>query len=454
LTLIEIITADHRQTVELNRKGEVLMRESEQNRERMAHLRFNAIAPLLSRDPEDTVRHSLEERALRFYELPDGSRRRFSWQTLEDWLYRYKNGGFDALRNDPRGDLGSFRKIRPEVSEKIEAILQDVPKLKSSNVINELNSYPDLIKLLPGRTTLYRYIASIRGRFLDMASAAVQERRSFEAHYANQIWQADIMYGPDIPKKTADGRWCKARTYLIAIIDDHSRLIVHAEFSFSQNLTAWFTVLKNACCRHGIPGRLYCDNGQVFRSSQITRICAQMGTINSFAEVRDAAAKGKIERFFNRVRAQFLEPELAFRKPDRLNKLNESFRQWLETSYNRGPHRGIDNETPHSRWLKTANKVRRICDNDLEKKVFLFHETSRVSKTGTISLESKRYETAAILAGKTVNIYFDPSSDAPPNIWFEHQFHGTATLLDSQANLDRRRHKPGNTDKNTKGDTA
>jgi putative transposase len=429
------------------------MIESDRNRELMAHLRFDAIAPLLSRNPDETVRYTLEGRALRFYELPDGSRRRYSWQTLEDWLYRYKNGGFDALRNAPRGDLGSFRKVEPDVSEKIEDILQDFPKLKSSNVINELKSYPDLADKLPGRTTLYRYIASIRGHFLDMASAARQERRSFEAHYANQIWQADIMYGPKIPKKTADGRWCRARTYLIAIIDDHSRLIVHAEFSFSQNLTTWFSVLKNACCRHGIPGRLYCDNGQVFRSSQITRICAQMGTINSFAKVRDAAAKGKIERFFNRVRAQFLEPELAFKKPDRLNKLNESFRQWLETTYNRSPHRGIENETPHSRWLKTANKVRRICDHDLEKKVFLFHETRRVTKTGTISLNSKRYETATILAGKTVDIYFDPSSDEPPNIWFENKYHGRATLLDTKANLDRRRHKPGNKDETTKGDT-
>lgn len=420
------------------------MSESKLTREAMAYVRFNAIAPLLSLNPDDVVRHALQERAETIFDLPDGRRRRFSWQTLEDWYYRYKNGSLEALRTDPRGDLGTFRQVSSEVAEKIEAILEICPRLKSANVIRELKNEPELT--LPGRTTLYRYISSIRGVYLDAADAARQERRTFEAHYANQIWQADIMYGPKIPKLTADGRWCKAKTYLIAIIDDHSRLIVHAEFSFSQNLTAWFSVLKNACCRHGIPGKLYCDNGQVFRSAQISRICAQMGTQISFTEVRDASAKGKIERYFNRVRSQFLQPELALRKPDRLHKLNDAFRRWLETDYNRSPHRGIKGETPHKLWLKTGNKVRRICDNDLETKIFLFHDTRRVSKTGTISLNSTTYEVASVLAGKTIDVYYDPSTDRPPNVWFEQTYHGQASLLDSKVNLNRRRRKPQNGD--------
>ena len=419
------------------------MRESDSNREAMAYVRFNAIAPLLSLNPDEVLHDALQERALTAFDLPDGRRRRFSWQTLEDWYYRYRAGGLDALRTGPRADLGSFRRVPRNVAKHIESLLELCPSLKSANIIRELRNDPKLV--LPGRTTLYRYINSIRDDYLDAADAARRERRSFEAHYANQLWQADIMYGPQIPKRTADGRWCKADTYLISIIDDHSRLAVHAEFSFSQNLTAWFGVLKNACCRYGIPCKLYCDNGQVFRSDQIRRICAQMGTHVSFTEVRDASAKGKIERYHRRLRSQFLEPEMALRKPDRLHKLNDAFRRWLATDYNRSPHRGIGKETPHGRWLKTANKVRRICDNDLETKVFLFHTTRRVSKTGSISFNSKTYETAAVLAGKTVDVYYDPSTDRPPNIWFEQTYHGQASLLDRQINHSRRRN-------NRKGD--
>lgn len=420
------------------------MSESNSFLDALAQMRFGAIAPLLSLNSDDLVHHTLQECAKAPFMLPDGSRRFYSWHTLEGWYYRFKNGGLEALRTDPRSDLGTFRQINPQVAEKIAAVLEVCPKLKSSNIIRELKSEADLA--LPGRTTLYRYINSVRDDYLDAADAEKQERRTFEAHYANQIWQADIMYGPKMPRQTADGRWCKAKTYLIAIIDDHSRLIVHAEFSFSQNLTAWFSVLKNACCRHGIPGKLYCDNGQVFRSDQIRRICAQMGTQLSFTEVRDASAKGKIERYFNRVRSQFLEPEMNLRKPDRLHKLNDAYRRWLETDYNRSPHRGIKGEIPHKLWLKTANKVRRICDNDLETKIFLFHETRRVSKTGTISLTSKIYEVPSVLACKTVDVYYDPSTDRPPNIWFEQTFHGQASLLDSKINLNRRRHKPQNGD--------
>ena len=51
-------------------------------------------------------------------------------------------------------------------------------------------------------------------------------RRSFSMQFANQLWQADTMYGPSI--KQPDGKWRK--TFLIAFIDDASRVITHAEF--------------------------------------------------------------------------------------------------------------------------------------------------------------------------------------------------------------------------------
>ena len=44
--------------------------------------------------------------------------------------------------------------------------------------------------------------------------------------YANELWQGDTMYGPSI--QHTDGKWKK--TFLIAFIDDASRLITHAEF--------------------------------------------------------------------------------------------------------------------------------------------------------------------------------------------------------------------------------
>jgi len=413
-------------------------------RESMAFFRFDVIAPLLSDEQGVTLRQRLKDRAKVWFALPDGRSRYFSWMTLEDWLYRYQRGGLEALCDDPRQDLGKFRTVSDVLQREIGDILEVAPRLKASNVIRELENRELENITLPSRSTLFRYIDSIRSEYLSgvVAEGGVHERRSFEAHYSNQIWQADIMYGPKIPKKTADGRWRQEKTYLIAIIDDYSRLIVHAEFMFSQNLQAWFKTLKLACSKRGIPGKLYCDNGQVFRSDQIKRICALMGTQLVFTQVRDAAAKGKIERFFKRVRGQFLEPQLMLHKTDRLDKLNEAFRHWLENDYSRSPHRGISQQTPNDRWLKMSNNVRRLSDHDLENKVFLFHAVRKVTKVGTISLNSRRFETAPALAGEKVDIYYDPSSPLPPAIWFEGSYYGRTTELSCEDNLSRRRHKP------------
>ena len=410
----------------------------------MAHFRFNVIAPLLSKENGRTRNEQMRERAAKMFDLPDGRRRRFSWMTLEDWLYRFERGGLPALCDNARRDRGIFRGVPNDIRDEIDRVLTVAPNLKAGNVIKEVQRAEALPSPGPSRSTLYRYIKSIRPKYAQERQNGVRERRSFEVDFSNQLWQADIMYGPKLPKQGADGRWRKEQTYLIAIIDDYSRLIVHAEFGFSQNLTAWFNTLKQACLKRGIPAKLYCDNGQVFRAAQIERICAEMGTHLCFTEVRDAAAKGKIERFFNRLRSQFLEPELMLRKPDRLHKLNDSFRSWLETDYNRAPHRGIDGECPNERWLRTSNHVKRIQDTELETRVFLFHVTRKVTKTGTFSLDGTVYETNAALAGKKVGIHYDPSSATPPQVSYESTSYGRATLLDRNQNSTRRRRKPKN----------
>jgi len=69
-----------------------------------------------------------------------------------------------------------------------------------------------------------------------------QDRRKFEAELPNDIWQSDVMHGPMV---TEGDR--KRKSYLIAFIDDHSRLIPYARFylSCSPNLsTCGFVPLK------------------------------------------------------------------------------------------------------------------------------------------------------------------------------------------------------------------
>ena len=54
-----------------------------------------------------------------------------------------------------------------------------------------------------------------------------EDRRKYEAEHPNDIWQSDVMHGPHLE---IDGK--KRKTYLIAFIDDHSRLIIYGRFLY------------------------------------------------------------------------------------------------------------------------------------------------------------------------------------------------------------------------------
>ena len=64
--------------------------------------------------------------------------------------------------------------------------------------------------------------------------------------------------------------------------------------------------LRVAFYKRGLPEQLLVDNGSIYCLQEITLICARVGCILRHTEVLDAAAKGKIECFFRRVRDQFV----------------------------------------------------------------------------------------------------------------------------------------------------
>ncbi|MCL2717171.1 MAG: hypothetical protein FWE14_00090 [Lachnospiraceae bacterium] len=84
-----------------------------------------------------------------------------------------------------------------------------------------------------------------------------KEMHRFSHEAVNGLWQTDIMYGPYI---RVDGR--KQQTYLMAYIDDSSRLITHAQFYLSQDIMSLRHSFKEALKR-GISKLLYTDNGKV-----------------------------------------------------------------------------------------------------------------------------------------------------------------------------------------------
>jgi len=185
-----------------------------------------------------------------FVDALSGHTYRFTWRTISTWLYRHKKNGITTLENKTRSDKDAYRKV--QVSQLAEAIHEVLPTLASNKVgvIPKSVLYRVLLQrglfvraqLAP--TTFYRMVR--RHHLLD-AAAAQKQRLSFAMQFANQLWQADTMYGPTI--KQADGQWKK--TFLIAFIDDASRVITHAQFFYRDNTENMVLAFRSALYKRG-----------------------------------------------------------------------------------------------------------------------------------------------------------------------------------------------------------
>jgi putative transposase len=120
------------------------------------------------------------------------------------------------------------------------------------------------------------------------------DRRKFEAELPNDLWQSDVMHGP---KVHVDGK--RRKTYLIAVIDDHSRLICHGQFYLSEKLACYLQALEQALLKRGLPRKLYVDNGPAFRSRHLEQVTASLGIALIHSKPYKPQGRGKIDGIHN-----------------------------------------------------------------------------------------------------------------------------------------------------------
>ena len=391
----------------------------------MGMFRFGVISPLLS-ESSDPLRLRFKRIAQQVFVLPNGTNRQFSPGTIEDWYYDYRKYGFAGLVNPSRRDKGMIRALSADLMGTIDEILKEKPRLRGINVIRRLDERGLRPGGEPSESSVYRYLRKARPKF---AVEKGKERKAFEAPFAGCIYQTDIMYGPHTMVRQPNGRFQKKQTYLIAIIDDYSRLICHGEFFTAQGLMEYLCVLEQAILKRGIPDKIYCDNGKVFLSDQVKRIGAEIGTRVIHTKVRDAAAKGKIERWFQTVRSSFLENNETI---DRLGRLNAAFFKWVE-SYNQSKHSTIGC-TPMEKWLRSPRSPRMLTEAFSTGDLFWLETTRVVKKDGIFSLNSTRFETNYTLAGQKVTIRYNGQHPTAVRVYHDDTFIGISYPLDATGN--------------------
>jgi len=266
-----------------------------------------------------------------------------------------------------------------------------------------------------------------------------KDHRRFSYQHAGELFMSDVMHGPAV---FTEGRR-KHKTYLIAFIDDASRVIPYAEFALGEKTRDFTPVFKQAIMRRGIPKRLFVDNGSAYRSRHLAIVCARLGVTLIHAKAYHAAAKGKIERWFRTVRQQFL-PTLGDQQKASLADLNQALWNYVESEYHHNLHR-ILGESPLDRWARCAERVRYPEPGlDLDK-LFLAEESRKVHKDRTVSLHGIIYEAEAALVNETVMICYDPATPGQPiQVWFKNKRYNDAKLVDTFANCFVKRDRPSN----------
>ena len=369
--------------------------------------------------------------------IPGSTRVRVAESTLRGWLRAYEQGGFETLNPKPRADTGEPRSLRPELAERLVQIKEDDPALAVRLVIKQAQEEKHIHEHESVAVSTVHRLFQRLGLMTPQANTEPKDRRRFAFANAGQLWMSDVMHGPTV----VDHNLRKRRAYLIAFIDDATRVITHAQFAFSENTRSFLPVFKQALLRRGLPERLYVDNGASYRSHHLSLVCAKLNIALIHAQPYQPQGKGKIERFFRTCRAQLIT-QLTEQDTASLDDINRRLAAWVEGEYHHSPHRGLDQQTPLERWAQVSGSVR-YPDQHLDlDELFLFEVTRKVNSDRTVSLNGKLFEVDPTLVGEKVTLRFNPANpDAPVNVVHQGKFIETAAAVDLYANCFVKRHR-------------
>lgn len=378
-------------------------------RREIALFRYSLIAPILNENfHHDTVSDYLKDICGKEYDVPLGLKKEYAPATIKEWLRVYKLKGIDGLYPKHRSDKGSSRKLKSEIKEIVLSLKKEKPKRTAISIYQEIIVRnivkPSDISL----STIQRYLKNN----VNTKSETIKDRRAFEFENPNDCWQSDISVGPYL---TINGK--KHKTYIIAFLDDASRLIVSCKAFETDNLTAVLTVFKDAVAKRGVPKKVFFDNGKVFRSKQMELICASLGTTLCFAEPYSPQSKGKIERWFLTLQKQWqhLLDTSSFSSVD---ELNESLNKYVESQYNSTVHSSIKAK-PIDKFLCNHNELKLLPLQDLNN-AFLHRVNRKVKNDSTVSIDNKIYEVPIQYVGSKINIRYDSINDNEAFIFSEN----------------------------------
>lgn len=387
--------------------------------------RYQVVSAYVAADLNRGQRRAFfEHLARRVWTGPDGQPMRVQAETIRVWVRRYRNGGFDALFDKERPQLG-VQAIPPEIVEKACALKRKVPERSLDTLIRILEDLKHAPAGTVRRSTLHRALQAQGLSRRPPTAHSTDDLDRWEAANPNDLWQSDLRSGPWLADPERPGK--VRRAWLYAFLDDHSRLVVDARFSFKEDLPTLELGFRRAIQKWGVPRRCYFDNGAVYRARHVRAICARLDVQDPiFTTVGRPEGHGKIEAL-NRLLLAFIA-EVKASPIQTLDELNEALWAWLDTQYQDKPH-GETGEPPLQRWRVGIERVR-YADEEALRLAFLWSERRATDKAGVFSLFGVRYQVGSKLARRKIEVRYDPEALHEVEIWSNGKFAERARPLE------------------------
>jgi putative transposase len=221
----------------------------------LALAKYAVIAPLVCRELDPAQRETLRKEILAAtHRFPGERYKPVAARTLRQWVRLYRLRGLDGLHAGTRKDKGVPRVVPPEVIERAKFLKSEEPD-RSSRTICDLLASEGMGLVSP--TTVGYHLRMDPPALEPDAGKPPKVFRRYEHRHPNDCWQSDMTDGLWMPDPADPTKMRKC--YLHGFIDDHSRLITHAQFYWRESLPALENCFRRAITAYGLPAICYWD---------------------------------------------------------------------------------------------------------------------------------------------------------------------------------------------------
>ena len=266
-----------------------------------------------------------------------------------DWQRRYAKNGMEGLKNHKSSPKSCPHTLLEEEKELIIEYALKHPDIRHRKLAHKMQN--DNIAFV-SPSSVYRVL---KANDLISEKEYNKERQKADGKIKvsepHQVWHTDITY---IPVK--DGH-----AYLISVLDDYSRFVVHSELSRTMTSDDMKRVLSKALHKADLYEKsaderpaLVSDNGTQLISNSFTEFLKEWDIQHRRIAVRHPESNGKIEVLHKTIKHENVYTKERYESFYEAERDINSF--LLKYNYDR-LHQGINFVTPYEKYSGQAEQI-------------------------------------------------------------------------------------------------